>query len=201
MAQLLRNSLLAVGAQNCSEHIQGSYTGQVDALSLAQAGCTYCIIGHSESRAYCHETSEQIARKITCLLQQNIMPIICIGETKGDYEQGRTYAVLEQQLLPIREVLIAHANSNTSYIIAYEPVWAIGTGIAPSTEYIAQVFSWVCEYCTEYLPDTTIRLLYGGSVNENNAADLKKISGINGFLIGGASLDVQKLQKIIVCTY
>lgn len=200
MAQLFKNSLISVGAQNCSEHIQGPYTGQVDALSLAQAGCTYCIIGHSESRAYCHETNEQIGRKITCLLEQNIMPIVCIGETKGDYEQGRTFVLLEEQLLPICEAFTRKAHMDNTYLIAYEPIWAVGTGITPSIEYITKVFSWVREYCTEYLPDTTIRLLYGGSVNENNAAELKKISGINGFLIGGASLDFQKLQKIVVCT-
>jgi len=205
ISQLFTNSSLSIGAQNCSEHMQGAYTGQVDALSLAQVGCTYCIIGHSESRAYCGETNEQIGKKITCLREQNIIPIICIGETKIDYEQGKTFALLEQQLRPIvealtRKTLTSEVHTNNYYLIAYEPIWAIGTGNTPSVEYLTKVFSWIREYCVQHLPAKPIQLLYGGSVDENDAATLKKISGIDGFLIGSASLDFQKLQKIVVCT-
>jgi triosephosphate isomerase (TIM) len=195
IAQLFTNSSLAIGAQNCSEHEHGAYTGQVDALSLAQVGCTYCIIGHSELRAS-GETNAQIGKKFTRLREQNIVPIVCVGETKMDYEQGKTYALLQEQLMPVREAM--HANDEC--IIAYEPVWAIGIGIPPSTEYVTKVFFWLREYCANHLPGMTIRLLYGGSVNETDAAEFKKISGIDGFLIGSASLDFQKLQKIVVCT-
>jgi len=200
MAQLFTNSSLSIGAQNCSEHTQGAYTGQVDALSLAQVGCTYCIIGHNESRA-CGETNEHIGEKITRLREQNITPILCVGETKTDYEQGSTYALLEQQLLPMHEAFSRKVLTHTNdvCVIAYEPAWAIGTGITPPIEYVTKVFSWLREYCAKHLPEMTMRLLYGGSVDENDAAELKKISGIDGFLIGSASLDFQKLQKIVVC--
>jgi len=204
IAQLFENSALHVSAQNCSEYTHGAYTGQVDSTSLAQVGCTYCIIGHSETRAYCGETDAQIAKKVNCLLEQNITPIICIGETKADYEQGKTFALLEQQLLPIRKVLTSEAltaHTNNRCLIAYEPIWAIGTGITLLTDYLTKVFSWLQVYCAKHMPNTNITLLYGGSIDENNAGTLKAIDGINGFLIGGASLDFQKLQKIIVCTY
>lgn len=195
IAQLFTHSTFSIGAQNCSEHAHGAYTGQVDALSLAQVGCTFCIVGHNEARAT-GETNEQIGKKIACLREQNITPIICVGETKADYQQGRTYGLLEEQLMPVREAM--HANDVC--IIAYEPVWAIGTEIQPSTEHVTKVFSWLREYCADHLPSITIRLLYGGSVNETDAAVLKKIPGIDGFLIGSASLDFKKLQKIVVCT-
>lgn len=195
IAQLFINSSLFIGAQNCSEHAHGAYTGQVDALSLTQVGCTYCIVGHSESRAS-GETHEQIGNKIIRLREQNITPIICIGETKIDYEQGKTYALLKEQLMSLVQAIHPH----DVCIIAYEPVWAIGTDITPSTEYLTKVFSWLREYCAKYLAGVTIRLLYGGNVNETDAAAFKKIPGIDGFLIGSASLDFQKLQKIVVCT-
>lgn len=195
IAQLFTNSSLAIGAQNCSEHAHGAYTGQVDALSLAQVGCTYCIVGHSEVRAL-GETNEQIGNKITRLREQNMVPIVCIGETKTDYEQGKTYALLEEQLMSVCKTM--HANDMC--VIAYEPVWAIGANITPSPEHLTKVFSWLRNYCANHLPDMTIQLLYGGSVNENDAAELKKIPHIDGFLIGGASFDFQKLQKIVVCT-
>lgn len=204
IAQLFANSALHVSAQNCSEYMHGAYTGQVDAPSLAQVGCTYCIIGHSEARAYYGETNEQIGKKVNCLLEQNITPIICIGETKTEYEQNNTYALLEQQLLPIRKMLTSEAltaHTHNACIIAYEPIWAIGTGITPPTDYLTAVFAWLRDYCVRHLPNTQITFLYGGSVDENNAAQLKAVAGINGFLIGSASLDFQKLQKIIVCTY
>jgi triosephosphate isomerase len=199
LADLFKNTSVYIGAQNCSDHVKGAYTSQVDALSLAQAGCTYCIIGHSEARNYLHETDEQIGQKLINLCKQGIRPIVCVGETRDEYENGHTYTVLERQLQPICQSL--KQCGNHVYYIAYEPIWAIGTGDTPSYAYIEQVFSWIREYCTQRLPDTGVHMLYGGSVDEHNIADLKKIEGINGFLIGTASLDFQKLQKIIVCTY
>jgi triosephosphate isomerase len=200
MAQIFANSAIHIGAQNCSEHEHGSYTGQVDARSLAQIGCTYCIVGHSESRAYCHETNEQIGIKVKRLLEQNIIPIICIGENKTEYEQGKTYTFLEEQLLPISKALNKSSTPNQC-VIAYEPIWSIGTGIVPPTDYLVAIFTWLHEYCASYLANTNVHYVYGGSVNENNISQLKNIEGIEGFLIGSASLDFQKLQKIIVCTY
>src|SRR5277367_5164725 len=122
-------SSIAVGAQNCACHAHGPYTGQVNARSLQDIGCTYCIVGHNEARAYLHEAHTDIALKVKQLLTCNIIPIICIGENAQQHAQGVTRDVLAHQLDPIITQVRAHAQA--MYMIAYEPVWAIGTGHIP----------------------------------------------------------------------
>ena len=204
MATLLKNSTITLGAQNCSEHEFGAYTGEVSALSIAQTGATYCIVGHSEQRIYHNETTEKIINKIKLLHRHNITPIICIGETEKDFLSNQTLTALAQQLEPI---LITFDNrpyyakatkglsedGQKSIIIAYEPVWSIGTNTIPTPEQLTKVFTWL----QLQLHGHTIQLLYGGSVNPNNIVELKKIPLINGFLIGGASTDFEELKKII----
>lgn len=187
LAQLFADTMVSIGAQNCSAHEKGSYTGQVSAHSLKEVGCEYCIIGHSEQRNYCGQTNEEIAQKTAQLVRHEIQPIICIGESEQEYKDKKAFDILTTQLKPIIPQL-----KDKPCVIAYEPVWSIGTGIVPEASYLAEVVAWV----KTQVPDSC-RLLYGGSVDDENAAQLLQIEGIDGFLIGGASLDFQKFQKIV----
>lgn len=193
ITQLFKNTAIKIGAQNCAPYPLGPYTGEVAAESLHELGCTYCIVGHSERRTYFHETDSLIGQKTKLLLENNIMPIVCIGETKEQHEKKETHTVLRTQL-----EALSHVNkTDKKIIIAYEPIWAIGTGIAAHPSYIQEIFNWLTQECTRSL-GADYQLLYGGSVNEANAKEIKNISGINGFLIGNASLDFQKFQNIVL---
>lgn len=194
MSEIFRNTSIAIGAQNCSEYETGSYTGEISSQSLAEIGIRYCIVGHSERRMLFGETNPTIAKKIVLLLQHNITPILCIGETKEQFENKGTCTVLNEQLKPILQSLTPNIQS---IIIAYEPVWSIGTGIVPEITYLEEVFSWITKIAHHYAPHCTIQLLYGGSITEKNSAQLKKIPHINGFLIGGASIDFEQFSLII----
>lgn len=193
----LKNNAIGLGAQDCSNHELGAFTGQVAAKSLAEIGCSYCIIGHSERRNYQQETSDEVAQKLQQLLQNNITPILCIGETQQEYGQQLTFSVLEKQLAPISDVLQAYAQAETTLYIAYEPVWAIGSGIIPENEYLRQVYDHIRTLTKQYPNNQAIRFLYGGSVNGQTAATLKQVREIEGFLIGKASTDFQELKKIV----
>lgn len=199
---LLQNSSITVGAQNCSEHKSGAYTGEISAQSLAQVGVTHCIVGHSEQRMYHHETTEQIVNKMQLLYTNNITPIICIGETEKDYLNNQTFTVLTQQLKPILPYYAKATKGSPEYrrnhiIIAYEPIWSIGTGIVPEQKQLHDIFTWLTDLLRTQLPNYTAQLLYGGSVNQDNIAELKKIPPINGFLIGGASTEFNQFKNII----
>ncbi len=189
---------IKIGAQNCCEHEKGSYTGEIDALSLQQIGCSYCIVGHSERRIYGGETDEQVAQKVKQLLKHNIQPILCIGENQHDYQAKKTISVLESQLKPVLNIISNHANNNNIINIAYEPIWSIGTGIIPETNYLTDVFNWIADYIAKKAIKNPVRLIYGGSVNPDNAPIIAKTQHINGFLIGNASLDFQKFQDIVL---
>jgi triosephosphate isomerase (TIM) len=191
---VLKNSNVSIGAQNCSEYASGSYTGETSAQSLAEIGITHCIIGHRERRNYFEETTDTIIKKVHLLLQNNIQPIICIGETKEDFENAATLTILTEQLKPILESL---HQTNKPIMFAYEPAWSIGTGITPENSYLEEVFAWIKKMLHFYKPDNITQLFYGGSVNEKNITQLKKVPNINGFLIGGASTDFATFKKIV----
>jgi triosephosphate isomerase len=195
-AQLEKNTV-ALGAQDCSAFEPGSYTGQVSARDIAELGCAYCIVGHSERRMYCSETNEIIAEKIKRLQENNITPIICIGETSAECIVETTYTTLEKQLLPIFTALNMSEKTDTPIIIAYEPVWAIGTGITPTCDYLTTVFTWLHQLTKKQLPNYTIALIYGGNVNEHTIKQLCNIQLINGFLIGGASTNFEQFKSTI----
>jgi triosephosphate isomerase (TIM) len=178
-------STIKLGAQDCSAHSRGAYTGQVDAESLKQAGVDYCIIGHSERRRYQKETDQEIYKKLEQCLNSSIIPILCIGETAQEKEQMLTEGVLVQQLSCIKSLL-------GNYYIAYEPVWAIGSGNLPDINYLDKIFSSL----KAQIP-ASVKLLYGGSVNRNNILLLLKLTQIDGFLIGSASTDILELKSII----
>jgi triosephosphate isomerase len=191
------DTTINLGAQNCSAHIPGAYTGQVSAQSLAELGCRFCIIGHSEARTHLHETNTEIAQKMEQLLINGIIPIVCIGETEKEYKDGTTFTVLTEQLEMIFALASNPALRPPMLLIAYEPVWAIGSGSIPTREYLHKVYARLAQLCAEKLPHVDCKLLYGGSVNENTIAEIKPISEVDGYLIGGASLDFQKFKKIV----
>ncbi|MFC1842836.1 triose-phosphate isomerase family protein [Candidatus Dependentiae bacterium] len=199
------NDIMALGAQDCSEHKPGAYTGQVLAESLGQIGCNYCIVGHSERRIYGSETSDQVACKLVRLFECGITPIVCIGESKEDYENGLAKDVLQEQLEPIWEVVKAvitrkgggKSGKRLSFCIAYEPVWSIGTGITPENSYIQEIFNFIVSLAKNNTINAQINLLYGGSVDERKVKSLKLIDNLGGFLLGGASLDFKKFEKIV----
>ena len=194
---IFKNSAIAIGAQQCSEHALGAYTGEVSALALAEVGVTYCIVGHSERRLYYGETTESIIKKIYLLYASNIVPIICIGESHKHFINKKTFEILTEQLNPILAAIAQQKQKQNRIIIAYEPIFSIGTGIIPEQEQLTTVFTWLAELVHLQLPDHTIQLLYGGSVNQSNSTELKTIPPINGFLIGGASTDFEQLKNII----
>lgn len=174
---------LTLGAQNIYHQPNGAYTGEISASMLTDIGVKYCLVGHSERRQYFGETNEIVRKKVELCIENSITPIICIGETFEQYETGQTLEVLETQLsecLP----------SARDFWIAYEPIWAIGTGLTPTSDEITSVHT----YIKGMLPSVT--LLYGGSVNADNATAILSISNVDGALVGGASLDLQKISQI-----
>jgi triosephosphate isomerase len=189
----VRGTQIHIGAQNCSEHVSGAYTGEVDAVSLAQMGTEYCIVGHSERRQYYGETNEMVAGKVAQLMAVGITPIMCIGQTREQYKNNETKSALMNQLMPIFCVL----RTAQSAVIAYEPVWAIGTGELPDVQHIAGITEWVRELCAAELPHAKVQVLYGGSVSESNAQDIMKDARVDGVLMGGVSLDFQKFKNIV----
>ncbi|WFW29892.1 MAG: triosephosphate isomerase [Wolbachia endosymbiont of Menacanthus eurysternus] len=175
------SSNISIGAQNCHYKKFGSYTGEISVKMLKELGCTYVILGHSER---VNETDNQIKLKSEIAIEYGLCPIICVGDNIRDYENNKIMMIIEHQC-KIR--LPTHGE----YIIAYEPVWAIGTGRIPSSDTIAEVVE-VIESCV-----SKKRCIYGGSVSSKNVENLLSISGISGLLIGSLSLNFDQFYKII----
>ena len=186
VAALLQGSAIAWGAQDCSAHRAGAYTGEVSAPMLAEFGCGYVLVGHSERRAMHRESDAVVAAKAEQALAAGVVPIVCVGETLGEREAGRTSEVVGQQLRAVVDVL---GDGTASVIVAYEPVWAIGTGQTASPEEAQSVHAHLRATLFASTPRASaIRILYGGSVKADNAAQLFSQPDIDGGLIGGASL-------------
>jgi triosephosphate isomerase len=182
------------GAQNCSEYSRGAHTGQVSAAMLADSGCDFCIIGHNECRSAFSETNLQISQKIVRLIEQNITPIICVGETEQNHQDGQTKTALTHQLTVLFKNLTYYSGP---LLIAYEPIWAIGTGSIPTFNELECLFEHMQTVTKEIIPQAQVSFIYGGSVTEDNAQEILKISTLSGLLIGGASLDFKKFKKIV----
>lgn len=181
MARQLAGTRLAWGAQNLSEHPQGAFTGEVSAPMLVDFGCRYVIAGHSERRQLYGETAKVAAAKFAAAVAQGLTPILCLGETLEELEAGRTEEVVGQQLQAALD--LDGMKSFEKAAVAYEPVWAIGTGRTATPEQVQEVLFFL----RRKLPAST-RLLYGGSVKPGNAASLFALPDVDGGLIGGASL-------------
>ena len=178
------------GSQNVSAHGEGAYTGEVHAAMLTEAGCDFSLVGHSERRQYFHESVEDTARKLERLVAEGLTPVFCVGETQQQRAAGELRDVLETQLAPI-----LNGFKGPELVIAYEPVWAIGTGLAATPSDAGQAHGLIRSLLPEHLRDTPI--LYGGSVKPGNAAELAGIDEINGFLVGGASLKGGDFRAIV----
>ena len=182
----LAGSDLRWGAQDCSAHDSGAYTGEVSAAMLAEFGCRYAIVGHSERRALHGETDQLVADKARAALAHGITPIVCVGETREQREAGQTDAVVKRQL---SAVIHALAHCAGEIVVAYEPVWAIGTGLTATPEQAQAVHALLrAQLRAATARADAMTLLYGGSVKPDNAAALFAQPDIDGGLIGGASL-------------
>lgn len=180
---------IELGAQNVSKDEIGAHTGEIAATQLASLNVKYCIVGHSERRQELKESSEDTNKKIKNLFSKNIKPILCVGETKEEKELGKTTSLIKEQLMIAIKDLSEDEKNNI--IIAYEPIWSIGTGLIPTIEDIEEVLSLI----KEILP--TAKCLYGGSANDENIDYLKTSNLIDGYLLGGLSLKPEKLQIFI----
>jgi triosephosphate isomerase len=187
---------LVYGAQDVSAHDPGAYTGEIAAEFLAKLDCTYVIIGHSERRTLHGETDEQVAAKVSAALNHGLVPLICVGETADDREQYGPSAVPVAQL----EAALVGVPATADLVVAYEPVWAIGSGRAATPEQAEQVAAALRAVLVERLGNETAaktRILYGGSVKAANIATLMREANIDGALVGGACLDVKEFTSIV----
>jgi triosephosphate isomerase len=196
VAGLVSGSKVALGAQNVSEHESGAYTGETASSMLSDVGCHYVIVGHSERRAIYGETSEQVAAKFQAAQAAGIIPILCVGESLEEREAGATEAVIDEQLNAVLGA--AGADSFAAAVIAYEPVWAIGTGMTATPEQAQDVHKHIRARLAEHGADLAekVQILYGGSMKGENAPGLLCMPDIDGGLIGGASLKASDFLAI-----
>jgi len=195
--QLCHNSAIEYGAQNLSEYEQGAYTGEVSGHMLVDMGCQYTLIGHSERRMLYNETNEIVAKKFEAALDIGLKPIICVGESLAERESGQAFAMVKSQLDAIAPII--NTSNINELIIAYEPVWAIGTGKTATPEQAQEIHGKISQYMAQLTAeaDISVQILYGGSVKPENAEALFSMPDIHGGLIGGASLKVEQFLSII----
>ena len=194
-ADLLHNSSSEIGAQNVFYETKGAFTGEVSCTMLKENGCNWVILGHSERRTLFGETDEIIQKKLNIMISENLYPILCVGESKDERDNGKTQDVLSKQLSILDERYVGYKLENL--VIAYEPVWAIGTGVTATANMIANAHKDIRNILSNNgFNGDEASILYGGSVTEKNAPELSIINEVDGFLIGGASLDVDKFYTI-----
>ncbi|RDI46931.1 triose-phosphate isomerase [Aquicella lusitana] len=193
---LLDASAIMLGAQNLYPGTQGAFTGEVAGPMLADLGCDYVLIGHSERRTLFHEDLALIAAKFKAAIEAGLKPILCVGETRDQREHGETVRVISEQIQSVIEA--AGIEAFRQAVIAYEPVWAIGTGLTATPEQAQEVHAYIRQLLSQINVDIgkTIRILYGGSMKAENASSLLAMADIDGGLIGGASLDAASFLKI-----
>jgi triosephosphate isomerase len=198
VTDILKGSAIDVGGQDLFWETEGAYTGQVSAPMLKAAGCSHVIVGHSERRQFFGETNETVNRKINAALQGNLIPILCVGESDKEREAEETFSVVKEQLDMGLEGI--DADGLDRLIIAYEPVWAIGTGKTATAEQAQEVHRFIREWIEKAGGNSiakALRILYGGSVKPKNIAGLMAMEDIDGALVGGASLDGESFAGIV----
>ncbi len=195
IGDIIAGSSILLGAQDCHKEESGAYTGSISAPMLSDAGCRFVIVGHSERRAQNYETDKLVSEKVDAAHANDLVAIVCVGENLIDRDAEKTLSIVEEQVLG--SVPNSAAAKNT--IIAYEPVWAIGTGKTPTTLQITEVHDHLRMLLKNHFADgSEFRLLYGGSMNSSNAKEILSIQNVNGGLVGGASLKVEDFWAI--CT-
>lgn len=196
ISEVVKNSPLALGSQNIADKASGAYTGEISASMLKEFNCQYAIVGHSERRSYYGDTDASVAARFMQAQTQGIIPILCIGETLEEREQDKTFEVVDTQLDAV--IAAAGIEAFNNAVIAYEPVWAIGTGKTATDEQAQDVHQHIRQYIAAKDANIAekIQILYGGSAKPDNAAGLFAMPDIDGGLIGGASLDADSFLKI-----
>jgi len=194
----LINTRIHLGAQDVYFEKSGAFTGEISPGMLVDAGCTHVIVGHSERRQYFGENDDMVNRKVMAGLKSHLIPVLCVGESWDERKQGKTFFVLNQQILFGLQGIDNHDLS--SLVIAYEPVWAIGTGKSATIEQAQEVHAYLRHLIQEFSSQEvaeTVRILYGGSMNPSNARDLLSQKDVDGGLIGGASLKVDTFSVLV----
>ena len=190
VSNLIDNTNIFLGAQNVHIEDKGAYTGETSADMLLSVNVKYCIVGHSERRTLFNETNEIVNKKAIKLLEKDIIPIICVGETLEQREQGKEFEVVEKQVIECLKD-ISEDNIKRNVVIAYEPIWAIGTGKTATSEQAEQMCKFIRDVVAKLYNETVsnnLRIQYGGSVKPSNAAEILNMDNIDGALVGGASL-------------
>ena len=194
---LVKSTDICLGAQNCYYQSKGAFTGEISIQMLKSVGCTDVIIGHSERRTIFHETDQLINQKIKATIENELIPVFCIGETLDERKSDLTFEVIKRQLdIGLEGIEINEAGN---IVIAYEPVWAIGTGISASIDQVEEAHDFIRNELYNKYSDTArdMLILYGGSVTADNAESILRIGNVNGALIGGASLKPESFLTII----
>lgn len=197
-AKWVFDSTIKIGAQNCSDKLSGAYTGETSPELLRNLGCTYCIVGHSERREYNNESNEFVAAKAALLAQLSIKPIVCCGETLQEREAGSHYDKVKAQVFAAYDAVAVENWADV--VIAYEPIWAIGTGVTATSEQAQEMHQFIrAEVAKKTNAQTamSVSILYGGSAKPGNAAELLGQADIDGLLVGGASMQVTDFSQII----
>jgi triosephosphate isomerase len=198
--QAIGKSAVKLAAQNCHWEDRGAFTGEITPLMLADLGCKFVIVGHSERRHIFHESDAVIGNKLQAALGNQLRPILCVGETLAERQAGRATAVITRQLRVALKGLDKSAIENIE--IAYEPVWAIGTGHNATSQQISRVHERIRKFLTSTFGSSNgeaVRILYGGSVKPENAPEILQTPEVNGLLVGGASLKAETFLPIVFC--
>ncbi|MGA6925980.1 MAG: triose-phosphate isomerase [Desulfosarcina sp.] len=198
VAQALKESTIALGAQNLHWEAQGAFTGEISADMLVDAGCSHVIIGHSERRQLFGETDSSVNRKIRSAVSKALVPVFCIGETEAQRDAGETFSVLDKQ---VRDGLKDFVSDDLNgLVVAYEPVWAIGTGKTATREQAQEAHQFIRGLIEKLFGESfagSVRILYGGSVKPDNVRALMEMADVDGALVGGASLDPETFSKLV----
>jgi len=198
VSDVIKGTPVSLGAQNLFWEKEGAYTGEISPAMLVSAGCKYVIIGHSERRQYFGETDETVNKKIRAAIQSELIPVFCVGETEKERESELTFSVLDKQLQKGLEGF--SSDELETLVMAYEPVWAIGTGKTATRHQAQEVHQYLREKLEESYGNilaNSIRILYGGSVKPDNISELMVMDDVDGALVGGASLSSETLSKIV----
>ena len=199
VAEVVKGTSVALGAQNLFWKNEGAYTGEISPVMLSDIGCRYAIIGHSERRQYFGDTDESVNAKIRAALEHQLIPVFCVGETETQREAKETFSVLDKQVTKGLEGFSSEALSGI-LVVAYEPVWAIGTGKTATIDQVQEVHAFLrslVEKRFDNLLAKTVKILYGGSVKPDNVTEIMNMPDVDGALVGGASLTAKVFNSII----